>query len=144
MLLLLNSDGSFFRLLSNRQRYAPVHAAVVGYLVLSALVRILGHLLPVVSASMVYVLQPTAWNVSKNLAALALAIPNHVLFSRFLWMWAQPHGGGALLLATPLNVPALLLTDIRAVRLLAAGGLAVAAAHYFIGQHVKRAGERIL
>ena len=143
VLLLLNSDSHFFRLFSHRQRYTPVHAAVAGYLILSSLVRILGHLLPVVSDGMVYVLEPTAWNVAKNLLALALTLPNHILFSRFLWLRAH-RGGNALLLATPLNAPALLLTNVRGVRLLAAGGLLAAAAHYFVGQHVKRAGERIL
>jgi len=97
----------------------------------------------VVSDGLVYVLEPTAWNVAKNLLALALTLPNHILFSRFLWLRAH-RGGNALLLATPLNAPALLLTNVRGVRLLAAGGLLAAAAHYFVGQHVKRAGERIL
>ena len=141
ILLLLNRDPVFLKTFSDRQRYAPVQVAVAAHLAFSAVVQIVGHLLPIPQS--ITAIDPTPVAVVRNLLTLGLVLPAHVLFAKFLWMRRDPDEGWLLLLA-PLNVPALALTDVNTVRVLGVLGIAFSATQFFAGRFIKVAGARIL
>jgi len=141
ILLLLNRDPIFLKDFSDRQRYAPVQVALASYLSLCAVVETLGHLLPI--SQSITAIDPTTASVLKNLLTLGLTLPVHYLFATFLWT-RRRLGEGWLLLLTPLNIPALVLTDINPVRMLAVLGIFSACVQFFFGRYVRRVGNRIL
>ena len=85
MLLLMNQDPLVFRSLTDRRRYAPLVLGLTACLTFSA---VTGGFQKAGAAAerspfVVEQRQPSGiWLLIKNLALLALALPNHILFLR--------------------------------------------------------------
>lgn len=74
---------------------------------------------------------------------LALALPLHVLFIKFLWD-TRPQPGGLLLALAAAAAASLLLTPLEATRYLAGSGAVMAALQYFSSAHVRRVGMKVV
>ena len=85
MLLLMNQDPLVFRSLTDRRRYAPLVLALTACLAFSAVTGAFQKAGAAAERSpfVVEQRQPSGmWLLIKNLALLALALPNHILFLR--------------------------------------------------------------
>ena len=85
MLLLMNQDPLVFRSLTDRRRYAPLVLGLTACLTFSAVTGAFQKAGTAAERSpfVVEQRQPSGiWLLIKNLALLALALPNHILFLR--------------------------------------------------------------
>eukprot|EP00249_Psilotum_nudum_P022608 c28580_g1_i2 orf=3-3230(-) len=120
ILLLLNQDSNLFTGFGDRQRYFPLTVVISIYLVVAGAYRLW--------AEVWHGYQNAAWGLEtggpglffavKNGLLLLLTVPNHVLFNCFMWNYGK-QSDFVLLLITPLNLPAIIITDIMAIRALA-------------------------
>ncbi|KAK1310044.1 hypothetical protein QJS10_CPA08g00388 [Acorus calamus] len=143
ILLLLNQDSNITSGFGDRQRYFPVTLAISGYLVLFALYRIFEE---VWYGDVGWGLQiggPGWLFAVKNLALLLLALPNHILFNRFMWDFVK-QTDAMLLLTLPLNLPSIVMTDIITVRVLGLLGTIYSLAQYLISRQNKIAGMKYI
>jgi hypothetical protein len=74
---------------------------------------------------------------------LALALPLHALFCKYLWD-QRPQPVVLLVALGPLCVLSLLLAQTEGIRYLAGGGLVMAALMYFSMRHMKRVGLKVV
>ena len=95
MLLLMNQDPLVFRSLTDRRRYAPLVLGLTACLTFSAVTGALQKAGTAAERSpfVVEQRQPSGmWLLIKNLALLALALPNHILFLRVRLLLIFPCG----------------------------------------------------
>lgn len=144
LLLLLSQDSGFFSALTDRQRYFPLVAASVACLAGSALFRLLlreplekHHWLPRSAGPFPEV---AGWlSVARNLGLLAVAVPGHAMFGRFLWSFKQTRDLYWVLLL-PLNVLPIVLADLPSIRLLALLSIAAGSLQLFLSSRIRRFG----
>ncbi|WIA13369.1 hypothetical protein OEZ85_006949 [Tetradesmus obliquus] len=133
LLLMLSQDPLLLRQLGERQRYLPPVLAFSCYLTISSAIQ-------VVSWGREY----SDWaSCALNLALLALALPLHGLFCKYLWD-QKPQPAVLLVALGPLCVLSLLLAQAEGIRYLAGGGLVAAALMYFSMRHMKRVGLKVV
>jgi hypothetical protein len=133
LLLLLSQDPLLLRHLSERQRYLPPVLAMSGYLAASSAVQITS-----------WSLATGEWSVLLlNGAMLALALPLHVLFAKYLWD-RSPQPGMVLAGLVPGALLALLLGQSEAIRFLAGAAVVMAGLQYFAMRHERRVGMKVV
>jgi hypothetical protein len=81
LLLLLNQDPLLFRGMGDRQRYAPVAAAISGYLTIVSALELYDRTF-VGTKNLFNAHEKNAFFFVKNLLALLMTLPNHVNFVR--------------------------------------------------------------
>ncbi|KAI4340613.1 hypothetical protein MLD38_025430 [Melastoma candidum] len=133
ILLLLNQDSDFVAGFGDKQRYFPVTTVISSYLVLTALYNIVGDIWngPETGRGM-------DWFFGvKNLALLILTLPSQVLFNRYVWTYTKQNNMMPLM-ALPLNLPSILITDVLKVKILGLLGIVYSLAQYLISrqQHI--------
>uniref|UniRef100_A0A7S0HD59 Uncharacterized protein n=1 Tax=Hanusia phi TaxID=3032 RepID=A0A7S0HD59_9CRYP len=144
LLLLLSQDNGLFRSLSDKQRYFPVVAVSLAFLVSSAMFELLlrgfleKHHLIHRSKSIRMELTSTI-AVAKNLAMLALTIPGHVMFAGFLWNFRHSRDFYWVILL-PLNALPVILADLQAVRLLGVLGVVAGILQLFLSYRIRKFG----
>uniref|UniRef100_A0A061QRP1 Nef1-like protein n=1 Tax=Tetraselmis sp. GSL018 TaxID=582737 RepID=A0A061QRP1_9CHLO len=126
ILLMLSQDPVLLPSLTLRRRYVPPLLAAVCHLTILGVHGILdvAHMQPQALGD-----RSPFMASAVQLACLLCALPSNALFAWYLWDWSR-HGLAAPLLAAPLNLAALGLTDVPSVRLLSAIGLAAAATQW--------------
>lgn len=145
ILLLLNQDANLLTGFGDRQRYFPLTAAVSGYLIFSAGYRLWIEVWHGYHSSD-WGLQtggPGLFYLVKNIILLGLTTPNHFLFNRFMWNYLK-QSDMLLLLTTPMNLPAAIITDIVSIRFLACLGMVYALVQYIISRNIRMAGMRLI
>ncbi|KAG0530025.1 hypothetical protein BDA96_05G148600 [Sorghum bicolor] len=143
ILLLLNQDSDIFAGFGDRQRYFPVTVSISGYLLLTALYRIWEETWPGNGGWALDIGGPGWLFAVKNFALLVLALPNHILFNRFMWDYVR-QTDAKLLLTLPLNLPSIIMTDILAIRVLGLLGAMYSLAQYMISRRIRIAGMRYI
>ena len=128
--------------LGERQRYMPPVAAVSGYLAASGAAQLIAgaaagadSLADAHAAETLYLL--------RNAACLLLALPCHVAFAAYLWSRTRLAGTTQLVLV-PLNVAALILTDLRSVRILAVLAFVMAFVQTLLMRHQRQVGAKLI
>ncbi|CAK0743676.1 hypothetical protein CVIRNUC_001488 [Coccomyxa viridis] len=146
MLLLMNQDPLVFRSLTVRRRYAPLVLGLTACLTFSAVTGAFQKAGTAAERSpfVVEQRQPSGmWLLIKNLALLALALPNHILFLRYVW--SRKGALAAILVGlSPLSTLAALLTDLQSIRLLSGLAIAMAAVQLIHMRSVRQEGLRII
>eukprot|EP00850_Spirogloea_muscicola_P017425 SM000149S01360 [mRNA] locus=s149:280764:287589:- [translate_table: standard] len=145
ILLLLNQDRTILSGFTDKQRYFPLSLATSAYLAYLAGLRVWQELSLGFHAgdwAAATQLPGASWAL-KNAAMLLLTLPNHVLFSMFLWDQVK-RPDLLLILVSPLNLPALALADVDAIKILAALGLVFAVTQYLVTRHVRLAGLKFI
>ncbi|KAL2652734.1 hypothetical protein R1flu_020862 [Riccia fluitans] len=145
ILLLLNQDANLLTGFGDRQRYFPSTLVVSGYLIISGGYRLWEEVW--------HGYQNAGWGLetggpglffaAKNALLLLLTVPNHALFNRFMWDYVK-QSDFVLMLITPLNIPAAIITDIGSVRVLAVLGLIFALVQYLVSRHIRIAGMKFI
>lgn len=145
ILLLLNQDANLLTGFGDRQRYFPSTVVISGYSLISASYRLWEEVW--------HGYQNTVWGLetggpglfyaAKNALLLMLTVPNHVMFNRFMWDYVK-ESNFLLMLITPLNIPAAIITDIGSIRVLAVLGLIFALVQYSISRHIRIAGMKFI
>ncbi|XP_047313377.1 uncharacterized protein LOC124916672 [Impatiens glandulifera] len=133
ILLLLNQDSDFVAGFGEKQRYFPVTMAISSYLMLTSVYAIweeiwhgnVGWGLEIGGADWFFAV--------KNVALLILTIPNQIVFNRFVWGFTKQNEWMALV-ALPLNLPAVIITDVVKVKILGLLGMIYALAQYLISR----------
>lgn len=143
ILLLLNQDSDILAGFGDRQRYFPVTVVISGYLVLTALYRIWEEVWQGSAGWGIEIGGPGWFFAVKNLALLILTLPNHILFSRFMWDYVK-QTDATLLLTMPLNLPSIIITDILTVRVLGLLGVIYSLAQYLISRRIRLAGMKYI
>ena len=77
--------------------------------------------------------------IGKNLSLLAVALPGHAMFGRFLWSFKQARDL-YLVLLLPLNVLPIVLADLPSIRLLALLAIAAGSLQLFLSSRIRRFG----
>ncbi|XP_021746117.1 uncharacterized protein LOC110711985 [Chenopodium quinoa] len=133
ILLLLNQDSDFVAGFGDKQRYFPVVVVISSYLVLTALHSIWEEVWHGNAGWGLEIGGPD-WFVSvKNVALLILTFPSHILFNQFVWSYAKQKDM-APLLTLPLNLPAIIITDVIKVKILGLLGVIYSLAQYLISR----------
>ena len=135
-------DPLIFWGLGERQRYAPPAAAISGYLAASAAAQLVAgaaagaqSLADAHAAETAYLL--------RNAACLLLTLPCHAAFSAYLWARTRVSTTTQLLLV-PLNVAALILTDLRSVRVLAVLSFVLSFLQALLMHHLRLVGAKVI
>ncbi|CAI9093100.1 OLC1v1028515C1 [Oldenlandia corymbosa var. corymbosa] len=144
ILLLLNQDSDFVAGFGDKQRYFPVTAAISGYLVLTALYTIWEEVWHGNAAGWGIDIGGPDWFFAvKNLALLILTFPSHILFTRFVWSYTKQTDSGPLL-TIPLNIPAIIITDVLKVKILGLLGIIYSLAQYLISRQQQISGMKYI
>uniref|UniRef100_A0A0D9XSK9 No exine formation 1 n=1 Tax=Leersia perrieri TaxID=77586 RepID=A0A0D9XSK9_9ORYZ len=143
ILLLLNQDSDIFAGFGDRQRYFPVTISISVYLVLTALYRIWEETWPGSGGWALDIGGPGWFFAVKNVALLMATLPNHILFNRFMWDYVR-QTDAKLLLTLPLNLPAIIMTDILTVRVLGLLGSIYTLSQYAISRRIRLAGMKYI
>jgi hypothetical protein len=77
--------------------------------------------------------------VAKNLGLLAVTLPGHAMFGRFLWSFKQTRDLYWVLLL-PLNVLPIVLADLASIRLLAVLAIAAGSLQLLLSSRIRRFG----
>ncbi|KAK3268371.1 hypothetical protein CYMTET_23122 [Cymbomonas tetramitiformis] len=135
LLLLLNQDRYLLTGLADKKRYFPVAVAITFYLITCSAQTITQAL----RYGRTGALGAAFWSyLVKSAAGLLFTAPSHVLLTKYLWDGTrQPDV--LLLCSAPLNIPPMILSDIRATQLLAAWGIAESVTQYFMSRHTRLA-----
>ncbi|GKU96294.1 hypothetical protein SLEP1_g9543 [Rubroshorea leprosula] len=133
ILLLLNQDSDFIAGFGDKQRYFPVTAAISAYLVLMSLYTIWEDVWNGNAGWGIYVGGPGWFFAVRNLAVLILTFPSHILFNQFVWSYTKQTDSTPLL-TLPLNLPAIIITDVIKIRILGGLGIIYSVAHYLISR----------
>lgn len=133
ILLLLNQDTDFVAGFGDKQRYFPVTVAISVYLVLSTLYSIWEDVWHGNAGWGIEIGGPGWFFAVKNLALLILTFPSHILFNRFVWSCTKQTDPKPLL-ALPLNLPSIIITDLIKVRVLGLLGIIYSLAQYIISR----------
>ncbi|KAL7197211.1 hypothetical protein ACSBR1_037099 [Camellia fascicularis] len=131
ILLLLNQDSDFVAGFGDKQRYFPVTVVISAYLVLTAFYSIwedtwLGN-----AGWGLEIGGPDWFFAVKNVALLILTFPSHILFNRFVWSYTKQTDSTPLM-ALPLNLPSVIITDLIKIRILGVLGIIYSLAQYLI------------
>ncbi|KAL8130660.1 hypothetical protein V2J09_019815 [Rumex salicifolius] len=122
ILLLLNQDSDFVAGFGDKQRYFPVTIAITAYLVLTAVYSIWEEVWHG-NAGWSLEIGGVDWFFAvKNIALLILTFPSHILFNQFVWSYTK-RKDNASLLTLPLNLPAIIITDVIKVKILGLLGI---------------------
>jgi hypothetical protein len=128
--------------LGERQRYAPPVLAISAYLAASSAAQLVAgaaagadSLADAHAAEFLY--------LARNAACLLLTVPAHVAFLSYLWTRTRVANTAQLFLV-PLNVAALVLTDLRSVRVLAGLSFAMLFAQGLLMRHVRQVGMKLI
>ncbi|XP_078440804.1 no exine formation 1 [Wolffia australiana] len=143
ILLLLNQDSDIFSGFGDRQRYFPVVLAVSVYLFITAVQRIWAEVWSGDSGWALEIGGPGWVFAVKNAGLLILTLPNHILFSRFMWDYVK-QTDGMLLLTMPLNLPSIVITDVSTIRVLGLLGVIYSLAQYLISRRTRIAGMKFI
>lgn len=143
ILLLLNQDSDIFAGFGDRQRYFPVVLAISVYLFLAAIQRIWAEVWQGDSGWGLQIGGPGWVFAVKNAGLLILTLPNHILFSRFMWDYVK-QTDAMLLLTMPLNLPSIVITDVSTIRVLGLLGVAYSLAQYLISRRTRIAGMKFI
>ena len=81
--------------------------------------------------------------LARNAACLLLTLPAHVAFVSYLWTRNRVSNTAQLFLI-PLNVAALLLTDLRSVRVLSGLSFAMILTQGLLMRHVRQVGMKLI
>ncbi|KAK4780040.1 hypothetical protein SAY87_016146 [Trapa incisa] len=133
ILLLLNQDSDFVAGFGDKQRYFPVAVVITGYLVLTALYNIWEDVWHGSSGWGLQIGGGDWFFAVKNVALLILTFPSHILFNRYVWSYTN-QADSMPLLALPLNLPSILITDVRKVLILGLLGVVYSLAQYLISR----------
>lgn len=133
ILLLLNQDSDFVAGFGDKQRYFPVAVVISGYLVLTALYSIWEDVWHGNSGWGLQIGGADWFFAVKNVALLILTFPSHILFNRYVWSYKK-QADAMPLLALPLNLPSILITDVRKIQVLALLGIVYSLAQYLISR----------
>ncbi|XP_068664695.1 uncharacterized protein [Aristolochia californica] len=143
ILLLLNQDMDLFAGFGDRQRYFPVSVAISGYLILTALYRIMEEVWHGDAGWGLEIGGPGWFFAVKNAALLVLTLTNHILFNRFLWDYVK-QTDAMLLLTMPLNLPSIIITDIITIRVLGLLGVIYSLVQYLVSRQIRIAGLKYI
>ncbi|BBM96840.1 hypothetical protein MPTK1_1g01090 [Marchantia polymorpha subsp. ruderalis] len=145
ILLLLNQDANLLTGFGDRQRYFPSTAAISAYLLISGGYRLWEEVW--------HGYQNAGWGLetggpglfyaAKNTLLLFLTVPNHLMFNRFMWDYVK-QSEFVLMLVSPLNIPAAIITDVASIRVLAVLGLIFAQVQYLVSRHIRIAGMKFI
>ncbi|KMS99436.1 hypothetical protein BVRB_2g045560 [Beta vulgaris subsp. vulgaris] len=133
ILLLLNQDSDFVAGFGDKQRYFPVVVVISSYLVLTALHSIWEEVWHGNAGWGLEIGGPDWFFSVKNVALLILTFPSHILFNQFVWSYAKQKDM-APLLTLPLNLPAIIITDVIKVKILGLLGVIYSLAQYLISR----------
>ncbi|KAM7269248.1 hypothetical protein ACFE04_024745 [Oxalis oulophora] len=143
ILLLLNQDTDFIAGFGDKQRYFPVTVAISGYLITTTLYVIWEDVWHGNAGWGMEIGGPDWFFAVKNLALLILTFPSHILFNRFVWSYSKQTDSTPLL-ALPLNLPAIIITDVLKVRILGLLGIIYALAQYLISRKQHMSGLKYI
>lgn len=133
ILLLLNQDSDFVDGFGDKQRYFPVVVVISSYLVLTALHSIWEDVWHGNAGWGLEIGGPDWFFAVKNVALLILTFPSHMLFNQFVWSYRKQKDT-APLLTLPLNLPAIIITDVIKVKILGLLGIIYSLAQYLISR----------
>ncbi|KAL2903873.1 Bromodomain-containing factor 1 [Bienertia sinuspersici] len=133
ILLLLNQDSDFVAGFGDKQRYFPVAVVISSYLVLTALHSIWEEVWHGNAGWGLEIGGPDWFFAVKNVALLILTFPSHILFNQFVWSYTKQKDM-APLLTLPLNLPAIIITDVIKVKILGLLGVIYSLAQYLISR----------
>lgn len=145
ILLLLNQDTNLLTGFGDRQRYFPLTTATSVYLIVSTGVRLWTEIWHGYRNSDwgMQTGSPSLFYLVKNMFLLILTVPNHFLFNNFMWDYVK-QSDFVLLLTTPMNLPAAIITDVVSIRILALLGIAYAISQYIVTRHIRITGMRLI
>lgn len=133
ILLLLNQDSDFAAGFGDKQRYFPVVVVISSYLVLTALHSIWEDVWHGNAGWGLDIGGPDWFFAVKNVALLILTFPSHILFNRFVWSYTKQKDTSPLL-TLPLNLPAIIITDVMKIKILGLLGIIYSLAQYLISR----------
>ncbi|XP_010249316.2 PREDICTED: uncharacterized protein LOC104591892 [Nelumbo nucifera] len=143
ILLLLNQDSDFIAGFGDRQRYFPVTVVISVYLVLTAAYRIWEEVRLGNAGWGLEIGGPDWFFAVKNAALLVLTFPSHILFNQFVWSYTkQTHS--TQLLAMPLNIPSVIITDVIKVKILGLLGIIYSLAQYLVSRQLHITGLKYI
>jgi len=144
ILLLLHQDTGMLAGLTDKQRYFPLVAVSVMFLAASAVFELLlrrymeqHHWISRSKTGMTAAL--TTASLVKNLCLLAITLPGHAMFGKFMWYFKHTRDIYWVLLL-PLNVLPAVLTDLPAIRLLSALCIAAGCLQLFLSDRIRKHG----
>ena len=147
VLLLLQPDTGLFAALSDTRRYFPLVMVPIVYLSCAVIYELLLR----------HYLQEHRWGprgvartpamptmmLVKNLVLLAVSLPGHYMFCRFMWTFRHTRDLFWVALL-PLNVLPVILTDLPTIRLLAALCIAGGLTQLFLADRIRKHGLRFV
>lgn len=133
ILLLLNQDSDFVAGFGDKQRYFPVTAVISSYLVVTTFYSIWEDIWHGNPGWGFEIGGPDWFFAVKNVALLILTLPSHIIFNRFVWSYTKQTDSTPLL-ALPLNLPSVLITDVIKIRILGLLGIIYSLAQYLISR----------
>lgn len=133
ILLLLNQDSDFVAGFGDKQRYFPVTVVISAYLVLTALYSIWEDIWHGNAGWGLEIGGPDWFFAVKNAALLILTFPSHILFNRFVWCYTRQTDSTPLI-AIPLNLPSIIITDVIKIKILGLLGVIYSLAQYLISR----------
>lgn len=143
ILLLLNQDSDFVAGFGDKQRYFPVIVVISGYLIVTAVYSIWEDVWHESSGWGIEI-GGTHWFFAvKNLALLLMTLPSHILFNRFVWSFTK-RSDSAPLLTIPLNLPAVVITDVLKIRILGLLGIIYSLAQFLISRQQHMSGLKYI
>ncbi|KAK9117732.1 hypothetical protein Sjap_016679 [Stephania japonica] len=143
ILLLLNQDSDFVAGFKERQRYFPVTVVISIYLVLTALYATWEEVWHGDAGWGMEIGGSNWFFAVKNLALLILTFPSHILFNRFVWSFVKQMDMKPLL-TMPLNLPAIIITDVIQVKILGLLGIIYSLAQYLISRQLHMTGLKYI
>ncbi|KAK9675318.1 hypothetical protein RND81_11G000300 [Saponaria officinalis] len=143
ILLLLNQDTDFVAGFGDKQRYFPVSVVITSYLVLTGLQSIWEEVWHGNAGWGLEIGGPDWFFAVKNVALLILTFPSHILFNQFVWSYMKQKDM-APLLTLPLNLPAIIITDVIKVKILGLLGVIYSLAQYLISRQQYLSGLRYI
>jgi len=120
----------------------PPVLAISGYLAASAAAQLIGSATAGTDSLADAHTMETLY-LLRNAACLLMTLPCHVAFSAYLWARTRLEITTQLVLL-PLNVAALILTDLRSVRVLAVLAVGMAFAQGLLMRHVRQIGAKLI
>lgn len=143
ILLLLNQDTYFVAGFGDKQRDFPVTVVITSYLVLTGLHNIWEEVWHGNAGWGLEIGGPDVFFAVKNVALLILTFPSHILFNQFVWSYTKQKDM-APLLTLPLNLPAIIITDVIKVKILGLLGRIYSLAQYLISRQQYLSGLRYI
>ncbi|XAR64327.1 hypothetical protein NMG60_11024623 [Bertholletia excelsa] len=143
ILLLLNQDSDFVAGFGDKQRYFPVTVVISAYLVLTAFYSIWEDVWHGNAGWGLEIGGPDWFFAVKNVALLILTFPSHILFNRFVWSYTKQTDSTPLL-ALPLNLPSVIITDVLKIKILGLLGIIYSLAQFLISRQQYMSGLKFI